>query len=65
MANLKEDNITYHFRYGDSILLSNTKMRKYLHASEEYESEITKNYEVSVCDNGAGSAHCAEDEWII
>ena len=40
-------------------------MRKYLHASEEYESEITKNYEVSVCDNGAGSAHCAEDEWII
>ena len=47
------------------ILLNSTVAKKYLHVTSEFESEISKNYEVSLCDNGDGGPSCAEDEWII
>ena len=54
-------NLSYHFQYGDKILLSNVTAKKYLHVTEDFHSEVSKNYEVSLCENGEGHAGCVED----
>jgi hypothetical protein len=45
--------------------LSNVTAKKYLHVTEDFHSEVSKNYEVSLCENGEGHAGCVEDEWEI
>lgn len=54
-----------HLKYGDQVLLSSCKVKKYLHASKDCESEVSKNFEVSLCENGDGSPSCVEDEWTV
>lgn len=44
--------VSYHFQYGDKILLSNVSFKKYLHATNDFDSEVSKNTEVSLCENG-------------
>jgi hypothetical protein len=57
--------MSYHFRYGDDLLLSNVEVKKYLHLSEDVESPISRNLEVSLCDQDARRDPCDEDEWVV
>ena len=59
------NNLSYHFQYGDTIWLSNVSAKKYLHVTDEFPSEISKNREVSLCENGEGLPGCVEDEWEV
>lgn len=58
-------NLSYHFQYGDRILLSSVTAKKYLHTTEDFASEASKNHEVSLCENGEGHPGCVEDEWEV
>lgn len=55
--------MSYHFRYDDQILLSNVDTKKCVHLSEDIESPVSKNMEVSLCDQA--DRPCIEDLWIV
>lgn len=57
--------MSYHFRYGDQLLLSNVEAKKYLHLSEDVESPVSKNMEASLCDLDEKRGPCDEDEWVV
>ena len=57
--------VSYHFQYGNSILLTSVAFKKYLHATNDFESEVSKNIEVSLCENGDGGRNCQEDVWKV
>ena len=57
--------MSYHFRYGDQLLLSNVEAKKYLHLSEDVESPVSRNMEASLCDYDEKRGPCEEDEWVV
>jgi dolichyl-phosphate-mannose--protein O-mannosyl transferase len=59
----EDASMSYHFRYGDELLLSHADTRKCLHLSEEVESPVSKNMEVSLCDESERC--CSEDVWLV
>lgn len=55
--------MSYHFRYGDELLISNVDTKKCLHLSDDIDSPVSKNMEVSLCDES--DRPCSEDFWIV
>lgn len=39
--------------------------KKYLHVTSDFDSEVSKNLEVSLCENGEGGPNCDEDAWVV
>jgi hypothetical protein len=61
----KTVNLSYHFQYGDKILLRNISEGKFLQCSD-YPSEVSKNLEVSLCERGEkGMTNHPYDEWEV
>jgi hypothetical protein len=42
--------MAYHFKYNDELLLTNSIHNKNLHLSQDVESPVSKNMEVSLCE---------------
>lgn len=57
--------MSYHFKYGDEIVLKNVQTKKMLHLDEDFESPSSKNIEVSLCEQEDGKNPCYEDQWIV
>jgi hypothetical protein len=55
--------MSYHFRYGDELLISNVETKKCLHLSDGIDSPVSKNMEASLCDQA--DRPCSEDLWIV